>query len=69
MKKLGGGLFIDTTAGMGSRFTIRLPFTLAISQALIVRVGEEAYALPLLRDECNPVYCSLPSPRGDGKRR
>jgi len=47
VKKLGGGLFIDTTAGMGSRFTIRLPFTLAISQALIVRVGEEVYALPL----------------------
>jgi chemosensory pili system protein ChpA (sensor histidine kinase/response regulator) len=47
VKKLGGGLFIDTTAGMGSRFTIRLPFTLAISQALIVRVAEEAYALPL----------------------
>jgi chemosensory pili system protein ChpA (sensor histidine kinase/response regulator) len=32
---------------MGSRFTIRLPFTLAISQALIVRVADEAYALPL----------------------
>jgi chemosensory pili system protein ChpA (sensor histidine kinase/response regulator) len=47
VKKLGGGLFIDTTAGMGSRFTIRLPFTLAISQALIVRVADEAYALPL----------------------
>jgi chemosensory pili system protein ChpA (sensor histidine kinase/response regulator) len=47
VKKLGGGLFIDTTTGKGSRFTIRLPFTLAISQALIVRVAEEAYALPL----------------------
>ena len=47
VKKLGGGLFIDTTPGKGSRFTIRLPFTLAISQALIVRVAEEAYALPL----------------------
>jgi chemosensory pili system protein ChpA (sensor histidine kinase/response regulator) len=47
VKKLGGGLFIDTTAGKGSSFTIRLPFTLAISQALIVRVAEEAYALPL----------------------
>jgi len=47
VKKLGGGLFIDTTAGKGSHFTIRLPFTLAISQALIVRVGEEVYALPL----------------------
>jgi chemosensory pili system protein ChpA (sensor histidine kinase/response regulator) len=47
VKKLGGGLFIDTTPGKGSRFTIRLPFTLAISQALIVRVAEETYALPL----------------------
>jgi chemosensory pili system protein ChpA (sensor histidine kinase/response regulator) len=47
VKKLGGGLFIESTAGKGSRFTIRLPFTLAISQALIVRVAEETYALPL----------------------
>jgi chemosensory pili system protein ChpA (sensor histidine kinase/response regulator) len=47
VKKLGGGLFIESTAGQGSRFTIRLPFTLAISQALIVRVVEEVYALPL----------------------
>ncbi len=47
VKKLGGGLFIESTAGKGSRFTIRLPFTLAISQALIVRVAEEVYALPL----------------------
>src|SRR5258706_8046981 len=47
VKRLGGGLFIDTTHGKGSRFTIRLPFTLAISQALVVRVAEEMYALPL----------------------
>ena len=47
VKKLGGGLFIDSTLSKGTRFTIRLPFTLAISQALIVRVAEEVYALPL----------------------
>jgi chemosensory pili system protein ChpA (sensor histidine kinase/response regulator) len=47
VKKLGGGLFIESTLGEGSRFTIRLPFTLAISQALIVRVAEEVYALPM----------------------
>ena len=47
VKKLGGGLFIESTVGAGSRFTIRLPFTLAISQALIVRIAEEIYALPL----------------------
>jgi chemosensory pili system protein ChpA (sensor histidine kinase/response regulator) len=47
VKKLGGGLFIESSSGKGTRFTIRLPFTLAISQALIVRVAEEVYALPL----------------------
>ena len=47
VKKLGGGLFIESTPGQGARFTIRLPFTLAITQALIVRVHDELYALPV----------------------
>jgi len=47
VKKLGGGLFIESTPGQGARFTIRLPFTLAITQALIVRVHDEFYALPV----------------------
>jgi chemosensory pili system protein ChpA (sensor histidine kinase/response regulator) len=48
IKKLGGALFTDSKPGEGVRFTIRLPFTLAISQSLLVRVGEsEVYALPL----------------------
>ena len=45
--KLGGSLKIDSVAGKGATFIIRLPFTLAISQALIVRAGEEMFALPL----------------------
>ena len=47
VKKLGGALFIESTPGAGTKFTVRLPFTLAISQALIVRVVDEFYALPL----------------------
>jgi chemosensory pili system protein ChpA (sensor histidine kinase/response regulator) len=47
IKKLGGSLQISSVIGQGTNFTIRLPFTLAITQALIVRTGEEVYALPL----------------------
>jgi chemosensory pili system protein ChpA (sensor histidine kinase/response regulator) len=48
IKKLGGTLFTESKFGEGVKFTIRLPFTLAVSQALLVRVGEnELYALPL----------------------
>ena len=47
VKQLGGSLQISSVTGQGTNFTIRLPFTLAITQALIVRTGEEVYALPL----------------------
>jgi len=47
VKKLGGSLRISSVIGQGTNFTVRLPFTLAITQALIVRTGEEVYALPL----------------------
>jgi chemosensory pili system protein ChpA (sensor histidine kinase/response regulator) len=47
IKKLGGALFIESKPGAGARFTIRLPFTLAITQALIVRVHDELFALPM----------------------
>jgi chemosensory pili system protein ChpA (sensor histidine kinase/response regulator) len=47
IKRLGGSLNMETTAGKGTTFTVRLPFTLAISHALVVRTGDEYYALPL----------------------
>ena len=47
IKKLGGGLHMESVPGKGTRFTIRLPFTLAISHALVVRAADEYYALPL----------------------
>ena len=47
VKRLGGSLHISSLAGQGTNFTVRLPFTLAITQALIVRAGDEVFALPL----------------------
>lgn len=47
VKQLGGSLHIHSRYGQGTTFTIRLPFTLAISQALLVQVHEEIYAIPL----------------------
>ena len=47
IKKLGGALHMDSKPGQGTRFTIRLPLTLAVSHALVVRTGDEHYALPL----------------------
>jgi len=45
--KLGGTLSISSQRGKGTIFTLRLPFTLAVTQALIVRAASEMYALPL----------------------
>jgi len=47
IKQLGGSLAIDSTRGQGTQFTIRLPFTLAVTQAILVKLGESAYAVPM----------------------
>jgi chemosensory pili system protein ChpA (sensor histidine kinase/response regulator) len=47
IKKLGGSMRIETRTGEGTRFLMRLPYTLAITHALIVNVGDETFALPL----------------------
>jgi len=46
VKQLGGTLQIETTP-QGTTFIARLPFTLAINQAILVRCGEEIFAIPL----------------------
>jgi len=45
---LGGNLRVENFPGHGTRFRIRLPLTLAIVQALRVRVGREEYMAPVV---------------------
>lgn len=47
IEALGGTVEVETRMGYGSKFIIRLPLTLAIIQALLVKIGSEKYALPL----------------------
>ncbi|MEI6413341.1 MAG: Hpt domain-containing protein [Pseudomonadota bacterium] len=46
IRQFGGSLDIDSETGRGSRFTIRLPLTLAMLDAILVRVGEDVFAVP-----------------------
>ena len=47
IEALSGEVDVKTKLGVGSTFTVRLPLTLAIIQALMVIVGEEKYAISL----------------------
>lgn len=47
IESLGGEVECKSVLGEGSTFTIRLPLTLAIIQALMVKLGEEQYAIAL----------------------
>jgi chemosensory pili system protein ChpA (sensor histidine kinase/response regulator) len=47
IKQLGGSLAIDSRHGEGTTFVIRLPFTLAVTQAILVRLGEGTFAVPM----------------------
>lgn len=47
IEALGGIVEVKTEWGKGTKFSIRIPLTLAIIQALMVEVGSEKYAIPL----------------------
>ncbi len=47
IEKLNGNVSVWSEKGMGSRFTIKIPLTLAIIQGLLIRVGKEVYAIPI----------------------
>ena len=47
IEKLNGTVSVTSEAGKGTKFSIRLPLTLAIIQGLLVRVGKEVYSIPI----------------------
>ena len=47
IEKLNGTVTVNSEKGKGTKFTIKLPLTLAIIQGLLVRVGPEIYSIPI----------------------
>ncbi len=47
IKQLGGSIQVESTRGQGTRFTIRLPFTVSVNRALMVSVGGDIFAIPI----------------------
>lgn len=43
----GGTIEVDTSLGLGTRFCLRLPLTVAITDALLVSTGGERFAIPI----------------------
>jgi chemosensory pili system protein ChpA (sensor histidine kinase/response regulator) len=47
VRQLGGSINVFSEPGLGTEFNIRVPFTLSVNRALMIRSGNERYALPL----------------------
>ena len=47
IKQVGGTVVINSQAGKGTEFVIRLPFTVSVNRALMSKVGEALFAIPL----------------------
>jgi two-component system chemotaxis sensor kinase CheA len=67
--QLRGKLDLKTVPGHGTKFTIRLPLTLAIIDGLIIGVGGQRYILPTssVRESLHPKSCTLTSLPGDAE--
>ncbi|PZO65722.1 MAG: hybrid sensor histidine kinase/response regulator [Pseudoxanthomonas suwonensis] len=68
IRQLGGSIDIDSREGRGTTFALRLPQTMAVTQAVFVRIGETTFAVPIasvrgvgrvnrdVLDQDDPVY-------------
>ncbi|MDR7667141.1 chemotaxis protein CheA [Methanosarcina sp. Z-7115] len=46
IERLGGSVKVESKPGFGSMFELKLPLTIAVYQAMLIRVGKERYAIP-----------------------
>lgn len=51
IRQLGGIVSVDSQYGSGSEFILRVPLTVAVSDALVVRAQERTFAIPLVQIE------------------
>jgi two-component system chemotaxis sensor kinase CheA len=51
IEKLNGTIEVESIFGVETRIRLKIPLTLAIIQALLVRVGEDSYTIPLANVE------------------
>jgi len=51
IRQLGGAVSVSSKTGAGTRFTMRIPLTVAVSDALVVRAADRYYAIPLIQIE------------------
>lgn len=67
-QSLGGRVDLESTPGQGTRFVIRLPLTLAVTQVVLVVAGGRSYALPaILVDDVQPMRAeALAAARASG---
>ncbi len=47
VESLGGSVMVNTSKGAGTTFSLWLPFTLAIIEAMLVNIAGQAYAVPM----------------------